>query len=43
MTDWIALMEDHWAWLVFAALLGIGEVLILLVMPSCMRRAFRRT
>ena len=28
MTDWIALMEDHWAWLVFAALLGIGEVLI---------------
>ena len=20
MTDWIALMEDHWAWLVFAAL-----------------------
>merc|ERR1711960_16790 len=28
MTDWIAMMEDHWAWLVFAALLGIGEVLI---------------
>ena len=28
MTDWIALMEDHWAWLIFAALLGIGEVMI---------------
>ena len=26
MTDWIAMMEDHWAWLVFAALLGIGVV-----------------
>ena len=22
------LLEDHWAWLVFAALLGIAEVMI---------------
>ena len=28
MTDWLTLLEDHWAWLVLAALLGIGEVLI---------------
>lgn len=26
MSDWLVLMEDHWWWLVFAALLGIGEV-----------------
>ncbi|MGE4324208.1 MAG: NfeD family protein [Sphingobium sp.] len=28
MTDWLALLEDHWWWLVFAALLGIGEIVI---------------
>jgi len=28
MTDWLTLLEDHWAWLIFAALLGIGEVMI---------------
>ncbi|EQB33349.1 NfeD family protein [Sphingobium ummariense] len=28
MTDLLAMMEDHWWWLVFAALLGIGEVLL---------------
>lgn len=28
MTEWFTLMQDHWWWLVFAALLGIGEVII---------------
>ncbi|MEJ7933189.1 NfeD family protein [Sphingobium sp. AN558] len=28
MTPWLPLLEDHWWWLVFAALLGIGEVLL---------------
>lgn len=28
MTDWLSLLHDHWAWLVFAALLGVGEVLV---------------
>lgn len=26
--DWLALLDDHWGWLVFAALLGIAEVLM---------------
>lgn len=26
--DWFTALEDHWWWLVFAALLGIGEVLL---------------
>jgi len=26
--DWAALIEDHWWWLVFAALLGIAEVIL---------------
>ena len=26
--DWLRLLDDHWGWLVFAALLGIGEVLM---------------
>lgn len=26
--DWLRLLDDHWGWLIFAALLGIGEVLI---------------
>lgn len=30
MTHWLALLHDHWAWLVFAALLGMAEV----VMPG---------
>ena len=28
MTDWLAMLDDHWGWLVFAALLGVAEVLI---------------
>jgi membrane protein implicated in regulation of membrane protease activity len=28
MTHWLSLLHDHWAWLVFAALLGIAEVLM---------------
>lgn len=28
MMDWLALLDDHWGWLVFAALLGIAEVLM---------------
>lgn len=28
MTHWLALLQDHWAWLVFAALLGMAEVVI---------------
>lgn len=28
MTDLLTLLEDHWGWLVFAALLGIAEVLM---------------
>lgn len=28
MTPLLPLLEDHWWWLVFAALLGIGEVLL---------------
>ncbi|AMK17204.1 MULTISPECIES: NfeD family protein [Sphingobium] len=26
--DWLGMLEDHWGWLVFAALLGMAEVLI---------------
>ena len=26
--DWLRLLDDHWGWLVFAALLGIAEVLM---------------
>ncbi|WP_257539900.1 NfeD family protein [Sphingobium sp. CFD-1] len=26
--DMLAMLEDHWWWLIFAALLGIGEVLL---------------
>ncbi|KEQ53140.1 NfeD family protein [Sphingobium chlorophenolicum] len=28
MMGWLALLDDHWGWLVFAALLGMGEVLV---------------
>lgn len=28
MNDWLSMLQDHWAWLVFAALLAIAEVLI---------------
>lgn len=28
MTHWLSLIQDHWGWLVFAALLGIAEVMI---------------
>lgn len=28
MTDPLALLQDHWGWLVFAALLGIAEVVL---------------
>jgi membrane protein implicated in regulation of membrane protease activity len=28
MTHWLSLLQDHWGWLVFAALLGIAEVMI---------------
>ena len=28
MTDWLAMLDDHWGWLVFAALLAMGEVVI---------------
>ena len=26
--DWLGMLDDHWGWLVFAALLGVGEVLM---------------
>ncbi|EQB07116.1 membrane protein [Sphingobium quisquiliarum P25] len=26
--EWLTALEDHWWWLVFAALLGIGEVVV---------------
>ena len=26
--DWLRLLDDHWGWLIFAALLGIGEVMM---------------
>lgn len=26
--DWLAMLDDHWGWLVFAALLGMAEVVI---------------
>lgn len=26
--DWLGMLDDHWGWLVFAALLGMAEVLI---------------
>jgi inner membrane protein len=26
--DWFGMLDDHWAWLVFAALLGMAEVVI---------------
>ncbi|PJG47728.1 hypothetical protein CAF53_05330 [Sphingobium sp. LB126] len=26
--EWLSLLDDHWGWLVFAALLGVGEVLL---------------
>ena len=26
--DWLGMLDDHWGWLVFAALLGMGEVLM---------------
>ena len=26
--DWLRMLDDHWGWLVFAALLGMGEVII---------------
>lgn len=26
--EWLTALEDHWWWLVFAALLGVGEVLV---------------
>lgn len=26
--DWLTTLDDHWWWLVFAALLGIGEVIV---------------
>ena len=26
--DWLGMLDDHWGWLVFAALLGVGEVLL---------------
>ncbi|WP_375197305.1 NfeD family protein [Sphingobium sp.] len=28
MMAWLSMLEDHWGWLVFAALLGMAEVLI---------------
>ncbi|MES2175824.1 MAG: NfeD family protein [Pseudomonadota bacterium] len=28
MTHWLSLLQDHWGWLVFAALLGMAEVMI---------------
>ena len=28
MMDWLSALDDHWGWLVFAALLGIGEVML---------------
>src|SRR3546814_12733666 len=28
MTGWLAMLDDHWGWLVFAALLAMGEVVI---------------
>ena len=26
--DWLGMLDDHWGWLVFAALLGVAEVMI---------------
>ena len=26
--DWLSMLDDHWGWLVFAALLGVAEVMI---------------
>ena len=26
--DWLGLLDDHWGWLVFAALLGMAEVML---------------
>ncbi|ANI77282.1 NfeD family protein [Sphingobium sp. EP60837] len=26
--DWLGMLDDHWGWLVFAALLGVAEVLM---------------
>ncbi len=26
--DWLGMLDDHWAWLAFAALLGVAEVVI---------------
>ena len=26
--DWLGMLDDHWGWLVLAALLGVGEVLM---------------
>lgn len=26
--DWLTMLDDHWGWLVFAALLGMAEVLL---------------
>lgn len=26
--NWLHLLDDHWGWLIFAALLGMGEVLM---------------
>ncbi|NIJ17177.1 hypothetical protein FHS54_002166 [Sphingobium vermicomposti] len=28
MMDWLGMLDDHWGWLVFAALLGVAEVMI---------------
>jgi membrane protein implicated in regulation of membrane protease activity len=28
MTQWTTLLQDHWWWLIFAALLGIAEVIL---------------
>lgn len=26
--DWLSMLDDHWGWLAFAALLGVAEVMI---------------
>ena len=26
--NWLAMLDDHWGWLVFAAILGMGEVIL---------------
>ncbi|WP_150290741.1 NfeD family protein [Sphingobium estronivorans] len=28
MMAWLNVLDDHWGWLIFAALLGVGEVLL---------------